>query len=67
MAQRNLNAQHSEVITVERKAVQEKKTLSVKKQTHPHIYHDHLIGSRLGHFNGLFNKEKLHQNTLVSI
>lgn len=49
------------------KLYKKKKTLSVKKQTHPHIYHDHLIGSRLGHFNGLFNKEKLHQNTLVSI
>lgn len=49
------------------KLYKKKKTLSVKKQTHPHIYHDHLIGSRLGHFNVLFNKEKLHQNTLVSI
>lgn len=60
----NHNAQHSEVITVESKAGQ-KKTLSDQKQTHPHIYHAHLIGPCLGqHSVGLFNKEKIHQNTL---
>lgn len=44
-----------------------KKLLSDKKQTHPHIYHANFIGSHLGqHSVGLFNIEKLHQNTLVS-
>lgn len=69
MAQRNLDAQHSEVITVECKAVQEKKKLSHKTQTHPLIFRAHLIGSCLGQRSASLHNKETHQtypNTLVS-